>query len=239
MGTRRCIPFGIAAGVFFGLFGAREREAAAQARFGDRGQLAITAENLFALSSERFGQSFPDGDHSVTSNRFGFLYSQGTPTSRGPQVGGHYFVIPSLSIGATLGYEARGGSVTQPTPRGIVTQNTDDISTFVFVPKVGYALMLSNLIGFWFRGGPGFFRVGTTDATNTVVKSSDTFWILSLDALFVWSPVPHLGFYAGPQADLSFAGTHSQTNEMGIEVSRSATYRNLGIGLGIIGYIDL
>ena len=130
------------------------------------------------------------------------------PTPRGPQVGGHYFIIPSLSLGATLGYEARvARSPSRLGNRGIVTQDTDNTSTFVFVPKVGYALMFNDVIGFWFRGGPGFFRVGTTDATDTRIRDSDTFWLLSLDAFFVVSPVQHVGFYVGPQADISFTGS--------------------------------
>jgi hypothetical protein len=234
--ARRWIPF---VGIVVACVGL-EQSASAQARFGDKGQLAITAENLFSFSSDRAAQSFPDGDHSVTNSRFGFLYSQGAPTPRGPQVGGHYFIIPSLSLGATLGYEARGGSFTQPVGnRGLVTQDLDSTSTFVFMPKVGYALMLTDVLGFWFRGGPGFFRVGTTDAIDTRVKDSDTFWLLSLDAYFVWSPVQHLGFYVGPQADISFAGSHSHTDDNLVETSRNASYRSIGLGLGIIGYIDL
>jgi hypothetical protein len=83
--------------------------ASAEDRFGAKGQLAITAENLFAFSSEKITQPDPTGDQSVSSNRFGFLFSsrgdslavRGLNLSpRGPMVGGHYFVIPSLSIGA-------------------------------------------------------------------------------------------------------------------------------------------
>jgi hypothetical protein len=247
MKTRKCSSLiGTTSSIFVAAcatalaFFSREGSAVAQARFGDKGQLAITGENLFTFSSERVGRTFPEGERSVTSNRFGFLYSQGSPTPRGPQVGGHFFVIPSLSIGATLGYEARGGSTTQPIGnRGIVTQDTDSISAFIFVPKVGYALMFNNVIGFWFRGGPGFFRIGSTDATDARVKDSDTFWLISLDALLVVSPVPNFGFYVGPQADLSFSGTESHTDNNGIETSRSASYRSLGLGLGLIGYIGL
>src|SRR5262245_32431155 len=92
-------------------FWVSERTSSAQTRFGDKGQLAITGENLFTFSSERQAESTPIGEVSETSNRFGFLYTQGSPTPRGPQVGGHFFIIPSLSIGATLGYESRGGSI--------------------------------------------------------------------------------------------------------------------------------
>jgi hypothetical protein len=230
----------VAAGAAPLAFLSLEREAFGQAaRFGDKGQLAITAENLFAFSSERVAQSFPDGEHSVTTNRFGFLYSEGSATPRGPQVGGHYFIIPSLSLGGTLGYESRGGSVSQPVGnRGIVTQDSESISTFVFVPKVGYALMLTNILGFWFRGGPGFFRIGTSDPAGRV-RDANSYLLLSLDAFFVVTPVQHVGFYVGPQADISFSGTHSHTDENGIETSQSASYRSLGLGLGIITYFGL
>ena len=238
--TRTAVRFFVGASVAGLTFLFCGRDASAQTRFGDKGQLAITGENLFAFSSERSGESFPDGEHSVNNTRFGFLYSQGSPTPRGPQVGGHYFVIPSLSIGATLGYESRGGSRTDPQGmRGIITRDLDSSSTFVFVPKVGYALMFNNIIGFWFRGGLGFFRIGTTDATNSMIKDSNTYWMLSLDAFFVVSPVQHFGFYVGPQADLSFAGSHSTTEGNGITTSQSASYRSLGLGLGLIGYVDL
>jgi len=62
---------------------------------------------------------------------------------------------------------------------------------------------------------------------------------LTLDALFVVSPFPHFGFYAGPQANLSFAGTHSRTQGNGVELSWGASFRSLGLGLGLIGYVDL
>ena len=243
---RRCSILTIAA-VFFGAvagaalaFFSWERDALAQARFGDKSQLAITGENLFVFSSERFGEHFPDGEHSVTTTRFGFLYSQGSATPRGPQAGIHFFIIPSLSIGATLGYESRGGSETQPEGmRGIITRDTENISTFVIVPKVGYALMFTNVVGFWFRGGPGYFRVGATNPIDTRIKDVNSYGLLSLDAFFVISPVQHFGFYLGPQGDISFTGTHSHTDQNGIEISQTANYRSLGLGLGLIGYIPL
>src|SRR5262249_22760676 len=81
-----------------------ERRAEAQGKFGDKGQLVIAAENLFSFSSERVGRSPPGGDTSETSSRFGFLLSgprdaTGLFTPIVPQVGGHYFIIPSLSLG--------------------------------------------------------------------------------------------------------------------------------------------
>ncbi len=231
----------VAAGSAAFAFFAREEVALAQGRFGDKGQLAITGENLFSLQTERTGESPPDGsDPSTTQNRFGFLYSQGTPTPHGPQAGIHFFVIPSLSIGGTIGYEARGGTETsREGGRGgvLVTHDTDDFSTFNLQFKVGYALMFSDVVGLWLRGGPGYFRLGSQPPASTD-KDAWSYWILSLDALLVVSPFRNFAFYAGPQGDISFAGSHSHTEDA-VTTSWGATYRDIGIGLGLIGYVNL
>jgi hypothetical protein len=240
-----------AAAAFF----AGERGAAAQTRFGDQRQLAITAENLFIFSGERQAESFPTGDRVETTNRFGILLSDrqdqvsglfgSSVTPHIPQIGGHYFVIPNLSVGGTIGYENRGGSVTgPPVPNNVlVTVSKPDAATFVFAPKVGYALMFTNSLGFWFRGGITFLRVGASSAVDSRDKESVSYWMLSADALFVVAPVQHFGFYVGPQADISLGGSHSATNVQGngivIEGSQNRSFRDILVGTGLIGYFDL
>jgi hypothetical protein len=236
-----------AAGVAAFAFLAREGDAHAQTRFGDKGQLVLTAENLFAFSTERNADALPNGDAVNVTNRFGILYSDRLDSlgPHGPQLGGHYFFLPSMSLGATIGYESRGGT-TQPEPepgRPPVVNQKADTSTFIFIPRFGYALMLSNTLGFWFRGGLGIYRAGTSQAVDSRNKDSHTYWLLALDALFVVTPVQHFGFYVGPQADISFGGSFSQTrvlpNGVVNEGSVNASYRDIGIGAGLLGYFDL
>ena len=149
-----------------------------------------------------------------------------------------------MSIGATLGYESRGGSVTGPPrpPAPLVTNNKPDVSTFVFIPRFGYALPLTPALGFWFRGGLGVYRVGASDPVDSRAKDVFTVWLLALDALFVVSPAQHFAFFVGPQADISFAGSHSQTivrANVSIETSQNYSYRDIGLGAGLLGYFDL
>jgi hypothetical protein len=237
---------GAAAAAVFALL-AFEGDAQAQTRFGDRGQLAITGENLFVISGERRSETSPTGGDDVdVTNRQGFLVGTTLDSfsPRIPQVGGHYFIIPSLSIGGTIGYEGRGGSHTNP-PVGPVQPASvpkPDASTFVFNPKVGYVLSLNNLFGFWFRGGLGYYHYGQSSGVDSRNKFGFNFWFVSLDALFVVTPVQHLGFYAGLQGDISFTGSHTNANVMGpqvIETSNSTSFRDIGLGAGIIGYFDL
>jgi hypothetical protein len=234
------------AGIATFAFLAREGDAHAQTRFGDKGQLVLTAENLFALSTERRAEAFTTGDDIDVTNRFGILYSDrlDSVSPHGPQVGAAYFFAPSMSIGGTIGYESRGGSHTPPPtpPLASVTRNKDDFSTFIFIPRFGYALSLTSALGFYFRGGLGIYRVGVSDAVDSRVKDAYTFWLLALDALFVVTPVQHFGFYVGPQADISFAGSHSFSRvQMGgvVEQSNNMSLRDIGIGAGLLGYFDL
>jgi len=219
---------------------ATETPAFAQAQqFGDRGQLVITAENLMGISVERIGWDVANNtETSTTNNRFGLLYSRSTGSLRAPWIGGHYFVIPNLSIGATIGFETQGGSQTSTQGGTTVTTDRDNSSAFVFLPKVGYALMFNNMVGFWFRGGPGVAHYGTSNP-NTSRSDAWNFWFLSLDALLVVTPVQYFAFYAGPQLNLSFTGSYSQTNNNGSTVSWDASYRSFSIDAGIIGYFNL
>jgi hypothetical protein len=206
--------------------------AEAQARFGDRGQLAIAGENLFTLGTERYGHTVVNTEASETINRFGFLYSQCGASPRCPQVSGHYFIIPSLSIGGAIGYESRGGSQTAAGPNGALTTNLPDESSFLVLPQVGYAFMFGQVVGFWLRGGIGYFHQGSTNA-------SDSYWLLSGNGDLVVSPFQHFAFYVGPQFDLSFTGSQTNTGPNGVQQSTDASFRDFGLGVGLIGYVDL
>ena len=238
--TVRGVVFAVGVFVAAVLVLASEKAAFAQGarNFGDQGQLAITAENLFGFSMERIGIDQPNNtERSETFTNFG-LFHRAT-NFRGPWVGAHYFVIPNLSIGATLGILTTGGSTTQTNSSG-TTVTTDKASgfTFVAIPKVGYALMMTNALGFWFRGGPGVYT-STSSSPNTDASSNTTFWFLSLDALFVVTPVQNFGFYVGPQGNFSFAGSSSSTNNSGVTVSQDSTFRSFSIDAGIFGHFDL
>jgi hypothetical protein len=217
------------------------RVASAQHRFGDKGQLAISGENLFGISTETVKVDQPGGKTSDTFNHASFLLgAQGDPALDGPRVGVHYFVIPNLSIGGTIGFDSRGGTATRPIGMGVErTTDREDSTTLFIMPKVGYTLMFSDMFGFWFRGGIGYAHNTVTDPVNTNNRSKASFWLMSLDAPFVMSPVPHFAFYAGPGLEFSFAGTFSDTNGMGVTTSVGASYFHLNLAAGLIGYFDL
>lgn len=217
-------------------------------RFGSQGQFAITMEDLFGVYSDHF--SYTDQlnlDHGETTTRFSLLFSThgGGPyvvTAPASTVGLHYFIIPGLSIGGNIGYESRSGSVQEPRGGASLYQDEGTGSTFIFEPKVGYALMLSDLLGFWFRGGPSVaIDSEYPNPGDTITEDHFTYWMLSADALFVVTPVQHLGFYVGPGLDISFTGTYTETTPQGpnnapASVSYSSSYRRFKLGFGAIAY---
>jgi hypothetical protein len=225
----------------------------AQERFGEARQLAITAENLFGFSSQTVtrhdqpvggpGPGVALADESDTSTRFGLLFTShedGTPPS-GLRVGVHYFIIPSLSLGGTVGFETRDGSVSRADPQtgAVISRGRQSDTSFVILPKVGYALMLSDVLGFWFRGGLGYSNDTVHPNLVDTAHDSHSFWLFSADALFVVAPLPHFGFYVGPTTDLSFSGTYSSTNNNGVTTSYSASYQRFAPDTGLIGYFGL
>ena len=118
-----------------------------------------------------------------------------------------------------------------------MTTTGPDGWTLAIQPKVGYALMLNDVLGFWFRGGLGYVRDSTTDAGGG--KQATNLWLLSADALLVVSPFQHFAFYVGPQANLSLTGSQVITGGNGAEQSWSSSFRSIGVGTGLIGYFDL
>lgn len=153
----------------------------------------------------------------------------------GARIGVHYFIVPQISLGGSLGYESFSGSVTQPDAGGSYSQDKQTNSMFLLHFKAGYLLPLSNTAGFWFRAGPGVNRTGIHPGVFTPGVITETFWTVGLDVLFVYAPVPVVGFFAGPTGDLSFVGRHSEDNfGPANDFSHSGSYRRLGVDLGIM-----
>jgi hypothetical protein len=227
---------------------AGEKAAYAQAQqFGDQGQLTITAENLFGVSFNRVSAWNDTQTASNTSTHYGFLYSSymgssnnlaNLSTPRGPWIGGHYFIIPNLSIGGTLGYEATTQSQTTEVGGTSTTTKGNSTNGFVILPKAGYSLVLSPIMAFWFRGGLGFTRRGTSSPNNDNNSAGFTAWFLSADALFVVTPVHAVGFYVGPQGNLSFTGSLSSTTN-GQTTSIDASFQSFSIDVGVLGNFNL
>lgn len=227
---------------------ASAQDIASPDRFGQQGQFAVTAEDLMGVYNDHVDWKDDNGfKYSESNTRFSLLFSThggGTYafTTPASTIGLHYFVIDGLSVGGNIGYESRSGSYEVPNGPAGATRKYDlgSGSTFIFEPKVGYALMLSDLLGFWFRGGLGFaVNDQHLDYQSTIPEDKYTFWLFSANVLFCIMPVDHFGFYVGPGLDLSFTGTYTRKRPGPggpVSYSTHSNYRRLKLGAGMIAY---
>ena len=201
--------------------------------FGEKGQIAISAERLFGFTydSARVTQNGQDTTGSVT--HFSLLSSPVTVTGErfvwagfnSPRVAGDYFVINRLSVGAALGYAHGSATTTRP---GALGENTFSGDSFTFAPRVGYFLTFNDKIGFWPRGG-------LTYRTYSAENAGGHDLAFTLEAPFAFTLIPHVVFWAGPTADLGFAGSQ-YVQAAGATTSFDFNAIEIGLQTGLVVY---
>ncbi len=118
-----------------------------------------------------------------------------------PRVGVDFFIIPRLSLGGAVGFYDHEG---------------DGGDGFMFAPRVGYAIDISQRWAFWPRGGFSYYSEGNYDQLA-----------LSGEGQFVFLPQPSWGIMFGPTLDLGLSGEvdHDDYREHAFGV----TFGGLGI----------
>jgi hypothetical protein len=190
------------------------RGASAQAvgaAFGQKGQVAISAERLLGVyvqnaEIEQTGTATVGGGaETVTFNTESdsttfVLLGSGASVSAAsvPRLALDFFVIDGLSIGGSLLYwtdstESEDTGTTTAGPGGpnpLDRERTEtDVNLFGIAPRVGYAYMFSPTFGIWPRGGFSYVnqktetRNETIDAGDGSVDATDSETKLSLFSL--------------------------------------------------------
>ena len=215
---------GMAAVLGAGTAGAQE--------FGQKGDVAFGAERLFGIQGthtylERVVPDQPDIENDYTTISFGWrpANAEFSPFDAA-RVGFDVFIIDHLSLGGSLGYSSVSAEGTEDAPG---PDFGDDVSysSFIFAPRVGYAVMFSDVVGIWPRGGFAYHSASLEDSFSEFGLS------FGVEAMFVIAPVRHFGFLIGPTFDIDFAG------EIDPEVGpdRDRRYRSFGLQVGLFGWI--
>ncbi len=127
-----------------------------------------------------------------------------------PRLAFDFFVVERLSVGGAIAYASLSDDD---------DDDADDPSTFLFAPRVGYALPLGRVFTFWPRGGITLHDYDGIDEGGVA---------LTAEAMFVASPTPHFGFAFGPVLDFSLTGERGD---------RDVRYRVFGITAGLVGWL--
>jgi hypothetical protein len=204
--------------------------------FGEKGQLAISAERLFGFVHDSSTLTANGVDSTTKTDSFTFLSTTLTPVPLGaglggmaysaPRVAGDYFVIDHLSVGAALGYSHI--SFSRP-----VTANADvstSADSWTFAPRAGYSFAFNDIVGIWPRAGFTYRTAGSGNETEHVLA-------LTVEAQFTFTLIPHVVFTAGPTLDVGLTGSDDTTDGNGRTISTDFSATEIGIQTGLIATV--
>jgi len=200
--------------------------------FAERGSIALSAEDVTGYYAQSL-KYWDRNNRTVELSRSGL--SAGIATG-GVRLGVHYFLMKGLSLGGTLGFESVAGSNTYQDNPGTWSTYVPTNTRLVIAPRVGYALMFTDNVGLWFRGGLGYERLKQRYAEAGENYSRESFLLASADILFVWSPFPHFGLLIGPTGDRSLLGSHFEHDAQNGDYSHDSRLWRLGLTSGLVGY---
>jgi hypothetical protein len=183
--------------------------------FGNSGTFAISAERVFGFFYEDIDWDPPGpGSGSDEYTTFGFGWGDPHTMYTVPRFAVDYFVIDSLSVGGTLAY--------YHSDRDDDNNNNgdDDWSGFLFAPRVGYAITIADMAGFWPRGG--FTYVNHDDPDYDELA-------LTIEAMFWLSPAEGMAFVLGPTLDLGITGEADPDTDINTTV--------IGVSVGLMGWL--
>jgi|GEM_PF-266601 len=238
------LPAAIAAA----LVGAPSVAAAGPLDFDRDSFFIVSAERMFGFSYSQTKSELTVGNQTSTSttkrSHISLLGGNGN-TYNTPLVGLHYSVIPALTLGAGIGFSRTSGTITQEGSGQSKDTDIDPTTTILLAPRVGYIIGFSNAFFLWARGGITYVNSSnTSESTNgtatTKTENSESHVALSLDPMFVVTPVNRFGFMFGPVLDFDLSGkTKSDTTTGSTTTSNEITNKitNFGLQVGLVGYL--
>lgn len=181
------------------------------AQFGTKGQFAFGAERLFGFHwtkntwEDQAGRSY---SQSGTAAGIGWVFSQHMQFNQ-PRLGLDYFLVDDISLGGNLGFFSLSG-------------DGYDGDGFIFSPRVGFNVPISQVVKFWPRVGLTFISVGDDQAFG-----------ISGEADFAFFPTQNWAFLLQPTLDLAPFGSTDRGNQPNTDYR---TY-SMGLSFGILGVI--
>lgn len=199
------------------------------------GTIALGAERLsgFFHSKDTLGPNAAGlGATDVTRDKISLLFEGTNGPYDLPRIGIDGFIIDGLSLGGTLAVAHTATSSPGPLRPSTDFSETD----FLFAPRVGYAVMFSEHVGIWPRGGFSYFLASTS--LDGGGSASLHYFSLNIDAPFLFKLAPNFAITAGPTIDVSLEGSRKDTaNGTGLSQTRDASSTAFGIAAGLVALL--
>jgi hypothetical protein len=191
----------------------------ALADIAPQGTIALGAERLFGVVAT--GTDTEGTNTDVTTISFAWSGRPG-PYDR-PRAAFDYFVIDNLSVGGSLGFYDWSASVEG--------NDAGDGGGFLLSPRVGYMVDITDMLGFWPRGGFTYVR---DTYNNNGPDEVDTASALTLEAPLYILIGKELAINVGLTIDLGFDG---QINRDAPGVDAHQEHNQFGIQVGLAGLL--
>jgi hypothetical protein len=198
------------AATLFGVAGTANAQGYA-APFGSKGNVTFAAERLFGfhwVKNTWEDQAGRDYSESGTAAGIGWLFAKGLQFNQ-PRLGVDFFIIDDLSLGGAVGFFSVSGD------------NQDD-DGFLFSPRVGFNVAISQAVKFWPKVGLTFISVNDAQAFG-----------VSGEANFAFFPTQSWAFLLTPSVDLAPFGSVEHGNAPDTDFGAYS----VGLSLGIMGVI--
>jgi hypothetical protein len=219
--------------------------------FGKTGQIILSADRLFGLTFPSVtAEDGASGDkQTISRTDVSLLFpplSEVQSPYEIPRAAIDFNVASGFTVGGAIGYMTSSGKSKREPAMGGMSVETDlpTLTMLSFSPRVGYALPIAPLFGFWPRVGITYFNIGTSSTSTGMIpvtrKTTTTGFGVDIEPMFVFSPVSHFGITGGPVIDIPLSGTSSTTitpTPMGpAPVDDKVKYTNYGVQFGLLGY---
>jgi hypothetical protein len=195
-----------------------------------RGLLVLGADRLFPLLSYT-AISAGSGTTSSTQKNTSISLLGGIGLAQSfynvPRLAFDYALTENVTIGgAVFAYITL--SATQSSGSG----TSSDLSKLTLVgvaPRMGYLLPLSSSVWLWPRAGITYDSLTSSPPTGS--SSTINQFAANIDAMFVLSPVEHVGITLGPEVDVPISGSSSSGS--GTSTDTSQFHVGLTAGLAV------
>lgn len=174
--------------------------------FSKQGTFVVATERLVGLSFTHDTEENTAGTSETKTNTtdiafgvhvFGFSFNPYVMS----QLGFDYFVIDHLSLGAGFDYW-HGSGTSERT--GQPSRDLSDVSALRVIPRVGFGIMFTDVIGLWARGGLSYYNWNIEDRNGD--QDSEHGFALTAEGLLVIAPINHVGIQLGPTFDIGLSG---------------------------------
>jgi hypothetical protein len=155
--------------------------------FGHSGDVSFAADRLMGIYV--FNENPDTRRHTIV----GFGAPPATHPYTTARLGIDGFVVNHLSLGGSFAYWSYDGP-----------------SAFLFAPRIGYAIEISEAFGFWPRGGLTYRNSSPGRGPH------DEELAVTLEGMFYAAPARHFAFIFGPVFDIGLVGDGGEAVNLGL-----------------------